>query len=215
MSELEFEPSAVSRENTEALAVSRENAEESAESRENTEGLAEDTSEEYTPKSRFEKALLAVYRDDGLGAILKIASYTAVLATLYAFFYRAVLLFADRKYTELALLLCCLAVSFVTVTVARKFIDAKRPYELLPFYKEAPRKKKGRSFPSRHTFSIFAIGTALCYFDLVLGLILVALGVLLAVCRVLLGYHFIRDTVAGALIGAVSGGLTVLFLSLI
>jgi len=171
--------------------------------------------EEYIPKSRFERVLLSVYRDEGLASILRLLSYTAVIATLYAFFYRIVVLIADKKYIELALLAGCLAISFVTVTVVRRFIDAKRPYELLPFYKEAPRSKKGRSFPSRHTFSIFAIGTALCYFSLAVGLILVALGILLAACRILLGYHFIRDTVAGALIGAVSGGLTVLFLALL
>ena len=171
--------------------------------------------EEYMPESRFERALLSVYRDEGLTSILKILSYVAVVATLYAFFYRVVVLAGDGKYIQLALLTGCLAIAFVTVTVARRCIGAKRPYELWPFYKEAPKKKKACSVPSRHTFSIFAIGTALCYFSITVGVILVALGVLLAFCRVLLGYHFIRDTVAGALIGALSGGLTILFLALL
>lgn len=173
-----------------------------------------DTPEEYKPEGRFERALYAVSRDDGLASILRILSYTAVMGALYAFIYRAVVLLGEKRYIDLAIFLSCLAVSFAAVTVVRRLINAKRPYELLPFYKEAPKKKKGCSFPSRHTFSIFAIGTALCYFDLVTGLILIAVGVIMAICRILLGYHFIRDTVAGALIGALSGGLAVLFLAI-
>ena len=170
--------------------------------------------EEYVPSSRFEKTLLSVYRDEGLTSILKLLCYTAVVATVYALFYRIAVLFAEKKYIDLALLCACLGGAFLVVTLARRFIDAKRPYELFSFYKEAPKSKKGRSFPSRHTFSIFAIGTALCYFGAAVGIIVLALGVLLAVCRVLLGYHFIRDTVAGAVIGAVSGGLAILFLAI-
>ncbi len=170
--------------------------------------------EEYIPSSRFERTLLSVYRDEGLTSILKLLCYTAVIATVYALFYRIAVLFAEKKYIDLALLCACLAGSFLVVTLARRFIDAKRPYELFPFYKEAPKAKKGRSFPSRHTFSIFAIGTALCYFGAAVGIIILALGVLLAVCRVLLGYHFIRDTVAGAVIGTISGGLAILFLAI-
>ncbi len=48
------------------------------------------------------------------------------------------------------------------------------------------------------------------------GLLLgVAAGVLLALLRVALGIHFVRDVVAGALIGAASGGIGLAVLHLI
>ena len=49
-------------------------------------------------------------------------------------------------------------VPFIAVTLLRRLINAKRPYELLPFYETPPKNKIGKSFPSRHVFSIFVIG---------------------------------------------------------
>ena len=170
--------------------------------------------EEYLPRGRFDKVLYSVYRDEGLTAILKLISAVSVIATVYALFYRMALLVADGAYLKLLYLSVLLLAPFVLVTAARRLIDAKRPYELFEFYKTPPKNKKGQSFPSRHVFSIFAIGVALCYFSLTLGIIITLLGVLLSACRVLLGYHFIRDTVAGAVIGAISGGITLLTLYL-
>jgi membrane-associated phospholipid phosphatase len=53
----------------------------------------------------------------------------------------------------------------------------------------------------------------LCTIELALGIILLALGVLLCIARVLLGIHFVRDVIAGALIGVCSAALGILILA--
>ena len=104
---------------------------------------------------------------------------------------------------------------FVALTVMRLVINAPRPYELLEFYEKKPKNKSGRSFPSRHVFSVFVIGTVMIPTSAFLGAALLVLGAALGAMRVLLGVHFIRDVVAGALIGVLSGVVGLLVLTLI
>ena len=91
-------------------------------------------------------------------------------------------------------------IPFVAVSIMRHALDMPRPCKVfeLDFL---PDKKVGKSFPSRHVFSAFSIGTALCFTTPLLGIFTLVLGVLVSFCRVTLGNHFIRDVVAGALIG--------------
>ena len=97
-----------------------------------------------------------------------------------------------------------LGVPFLLVTLLRKKLNAPRPYEIYDFYPTPPKNKKGLSFPSRHAFSAFAIGTYLAFVSPLLGGILLATSTLMCVARVLLGIHFIRDVLCGALIGTVA-----------
>jgi membrane-associated phospholipid phosphatase len=103
--------------------------------------------------------------------------------------------------------------SFLTVTVFRHLFNAPRPYELYEFYENKPRKKYGKSFPSRHVFSAFIIATIAFNYSLPLGIALSIMSFFLAVSRVLLGIHFVRDVCAGALIGAISGVIEILILN--
>lgn len=101
------------------------------------------------------------------------------------------------------------AISFVLVSLLRKAINAPRPYEVFGIAPVIPKGTKGKSFPSRHAFSIFVIGMtflATCPLPWV-GWLVLALGVCLACVRVLAGVHFPRDVVAGALIGILCGWL--------
>ena len=97
------------------------------------------------------------------------------------------------------------AVPFFVVTVLRKLVDAPRPYELYSFYETAPKRKSGSSFPSRHVFSSFVIATLSFILSPWLTAAIAIVGVALSVSRVLLGIHFVRDVLAGALIGITSG----------
>ena len=98
---------------------------------------------------------------------------------------------------------------FVIVSVLRRVIDAKRPYELYEFYLEKP-KDKGRSCPSRHVYSATVIATLTVFVYPILGGVLLFFALMLAVLRVLLGIHFIRDVVCGALVGALAAIIGVL-----
>lgn len=160
---------------------------------------------EYIPKNRYERLLWHVYKNDTLAETLKIASYAIVLLTVYAFFTRIVGLIETPM--EIVKLLTVTGVPFVLVSILRRVINEPRPYELLEFYEKKPKGKSGRSFPSRHVFSVFVIATVLVTWDPLVAVLLFAAGVLLALLRVALGIHFVRDVVAGALIGAASGGI--------
>ena len=111
--------------------------------------------------------------------------------------------FHDPKLT-LRLVLTC-GVPFVLLSAARHALDLPRPFEVYDLEPLLPRETPGRSFPSRHVFSIFVIGTCFCYLAPRLGGILLALGVVLSALRVLSAVHFERDVLVGAAIGILSG----------
>ena len=97
------------------------------------------------------------------------------------------------------------AIPFVLVSVFRRLCDSKRPYEVYDTPPILKKDTRGKSFPSRHVFSIFIIGVSFYYLWPVVGTVILILGVIQAVIRVTGGVHFIRDVIAGALFGAISG----------
>lgn len=117
-----------------------------------------------------------------------------------------------NEWKDVLLILLIPAVSFGFVSCFRTIFNAKRPYEVYGFEPLIPKDTKGKSFPSRHVFSIFVIGSTLFWFYPVPGLVICLLGIVLAVIRVIVGVHFPRDVVAGAVIGILCGCVTQLFL---
>lgn len=97
--------------------------------------------------------------------------------------------------------------SFIILTIFRFFVNAKRPYEVFDIPPVIAKDTRGRSFPSRHVFSVFII--AMTFFAVcpvpVLGGVIFVLGILLAVVRVFAGVHFPRDVIAGAISGIAAG----------
>ena len=158
-------------------------------------------------------AMKRVYNSRGLSLALRAVSHITAILSAAAFLY---LLIDAYLITPLYLLfpLFILGVPFVTVSLLRRFINAPRPYELLDFYEEKPKNKSGRSFPSRHTHSVFSIATLLLFANPTLGAALLLFGIALAVSRVLLGIHFLRDVIAGAIIGILSSLIGVYIVSL-
>lgn len=99
------------------------------------------------------------------------------------------------------------AISFIAGSIFRILFNAPRPYEVFDLPPVIAKNTKGKSFPSRHAFSIFIIGMtflASCPLPLA-GWFILALGVCLALVRVLAGVHFPRDVIAGALLGIAFG----------
>lgn len=164
--------------------------------------------------SRFEKTLRFVYESDSLAEILRICCYALSFGIAYLFFFCA-LKIGEESFVALAKLFVITGVPFLAVSILRRKIDAKRPYEVYSFYERKPKGRAGASFPSRHVFSAFVIGVAIIPHNLMLGLAALAMGVAIAVIRVLLGIHFIKDVAAGALIGTLSGAIGILITTLI
>ena len=157
----------------------------------------------------------AVYKREWLALFLEGVCRFSTMFTALVF--ALVLLGCAVGNTVLMLELAVVTlVPFIGVSVFRSAFAAPRPRELYDMSSlgELEPKKSGRSFPSRHVFSSFVIGTALCFVEPVLGAVVLFLGITLGACRVLLGYHFLRDVVAGGLIGAVCGIIGMLIVNI-
>ena len=136
---------------------------------------------------------------------LKAVNGVCVCSAVAAFFYGVLLRpgFSDPKLT-LRLVLTC-GVPFVLLSAARHALNLPRPFEVYDLEPLLPRETPGRSFPSRHVFSIFVIGTCFCYLEPWIGGTLIGLGAVLGALRVLSAVHFERDVIVGAAVGILSG----------
>ncbi len=157
----------------------------------------------------MEKILKKVYGNEKISKSLVTVSHLCVLSSLVGFAVLSLWAFFTSHFSLLTVALV-MGVPFAIVTGLRILIDAKRPYEFYDFYEKKPKQKKGRSFPSRHAYSSFVISSMTVFVDPIFGGILLFIGILMCICRVLLGIHFIRDVIAGAFIGALTGVLGVL-----
>lgn len=135
---------------------------------------------------------------------------TDVVAGFYI--YVILMLYLFKQYSVLLPIALVPAVSFVAVSLFRYFVNAKRPYEEYGFTPLIPKDTAGKSFPSRHVFSVFVIGTTVFFINPELAVAIWILGALLAVVRVISGVHFPRDVIAGAVIGIGCGMLVKFFL---
>ena len=146
---------------------------------------------------------------------LKILGAISVFFIAGVFLYGIGVLAYAGEYIYLAHLVAVTAIPFVAVSVMRLIINTARPYEVFDVdeLKELREMgKPGRSFPSRHVFSAFLIGILWLPYSVPFGVATLILGVFLAIERVLLGIHFVKDTVTGAVIGIVSALVGMLFL---
>lgn len=99
------------------------------------------------------------------------------------------------------------AISFAAVSIFRRIVNVPRPYEKFGLAPVLAKDTHGKSFPSRHVFSIYIIAMTILPVYPYLGITLLVLGLILAIIRVIGGVHEPRDVIAGALIGIVCGML--------
>lgn len=156
-----------------------------------------------------------VYSAPALVRTLSVVGILSVCFVAGIFAYGvAVLLFYGEYLYALQLILVS-AIPFAAVSLMRLVINSERPYEVFDLAELVPlreKRRKGASFPSRHVFSAFLIGILWLPYSIPFGIAAVIIGVYLAVERVLLGIHFVKDTVVGAVIGAISGLIGILIL---
>lgn len=101
------------------------------------------------------------------------------------------------------------AVSFVLLSLFRRAVNCRRPYEVFGIPPVIPKKTKGKSFPSRHVFSVALIGVTALYAleSPIIGVIIIAIAVFMAFLRVFTGVHFPRDVIVGFLCGILMGAI--------
>ena len=121
--------------------------------------------------------------------------------TVYLIYPALLIYLAIKKEPAILQALLVPGISFVLVSAFRYLLNAPRPYEVTGKDPIIPRKGKGKSFPSRHTFSTFVIAVTVFYFWPVAGILTGIAGAVLAAARFLGGVHFLRDVIAGAIIG--------------
>ena len=97
------------------------------------------------------------------------------------------------------------AVSFAVLSLVRRALNFRRPYEVLDIDPIIHKDTKGKSMPSRHVFSIFVIAMTFLWIVPWLGVVLLVLGAALACVRVIGGVHFPRDVLVGAAVGILAG----------
>ncbi len=162
----------------------------------------------------YEKMYRSVYARPRLVLLLRLLDRMAVALSVAAYAALITLSFLSDVVVGIKAVAVS-AVPFVLLSFFRRILSAPRPYEVYDFAAlglKPPRGKAGASFPSRHVFSAFLIGTLFLRTAPVLGAVVLLMGVALMACRVLSGVHFIRDCIAGALIGALSGIVGLLIL---
>ncbi|MCI9128867.1 MAG: phosphatase PAP2 family protein [Eggerthellaceae bacterium] len=99
------------------------------------------------------------------------------------------------------LLLACIivpALCFASTSALRYLINAARPYETGTSENLLDKKTQGKSFPSRHVSSMFAIAASWLLVNEAIGAILCILGCIMAAVRVRGGAHSTKDVIAGA-----------------
>lgn len=156
-------------------------------------------------KQQYER-ISAPFRAPRRQRLLQRANRALTIA-IYAFYIGLCGLWLIGRDTRLLPTLLIPGVPFVLVSLFRKWHDAPRPYEALDIDPVISKDTRGKSFPSRHVFSVFVIAMAASLLSPIATATLCLAGLVMAYIRVVGGVHFPRDVVAGALIGVISGAI--------
>ncbi|MEE1078342.1 MAG: phosphatase PAP2 family protein [Agathobacter sp.] len=97
------------------------------------------------------------------------------------------------------------AISFLLVTAFRYFVNRKRPYEVFELEPVIPKDTKGKSMPSRHTFSACIIGLTFLFCSpwWGIGIFLLIISFAIGILRIICGIHYISDVVVAVVVATV------------
>lgn len=101
---------------------------------------------------------------------------------------------------------------FVVTVVINLFYKKQRPYQKFKFEPITSnffslRTSEPNSFPSRHAITFASVAAAIFVFNPVIGLTLLAVTAMTGIARVILGYHWPADILAGLILGSITGYL--------
>ncbi len=150
-------------------------------------------------EQRYE-AMTRVFRDNP-DAVLWLVLANKVLTVIGYIAYPLLLIVTllNGAWHELVRFVVVPAFGFVALSVFRSLYNAPRPYELFAIDPLIKKDTIGRSFPSRHAFSMMMIACSWTVWSLPVGIVLVVFACAMALIRVLAGVHFLRDVVVGVL----------------
>jgi undecaprenyl-diphosphatase len=114
--------------------------------------------------------------------------------------------------------LAALVDRYIICEIIIYFYKKPHPYQKLGFnvissWLFSFKDQKPDSWPSQHASAAMAISAVILFFSLPWGLISVFTALIIGVARIILGYHYITDVVAGWVIGFLSGLIIVYCLS--
>lgn len=155
--------------------------------------------------SKFYEAITAGLRKRENASQLLTAADRILAAVMYAA-YPVLLVVTAMQKTVLPYLLVP-GISFLLLSFVRSRMNRKRPYEEWEIEPLIHREGMGNSMPSRHVFSAVLISMCILRQNVFLGVIFLLLSAGIAAVRVLGGVHYLRDVIAGYLIGAAAGSL--------
>ncbi|MCR4695361.1 MAG: phosphatase PAP2 family protein [Pseudobutyrivibrio sp.] len=153
-----------------------------------------------------------VKRNNGLVSALNVVDKAITYITVL--FYVLLLVYGiyqgveTKDFTLLYRSILIPGISFALVSYYRKRTNSPRPYQVYDFTPALNKDTLGKSFPSRHVFSIFMVAIAVGQVTTLGMIIIFIMGIMLATIRVLGGVHFIKDVVAGMLIALIIGAIT-------
>ena len=96
-------------------------------------------------------------------------------------------------------------VGIVLFRAIKSVSERKRPCEIEPHCWSAVLPPDKYSFPSGHTITAFGIAISVGLFYPQLQAPLLAVALLIALSRIILGMHFLSDVIAGTAIGILLG----------
>lgn len=141
--------------------------------------------------------------------VLRILNQGISALTFISFPVLLFLLYRTQSLKKAIAYAICAGITFVFVSLFRKMVNRKRPYEALDIVPLIKKEKTGHSFPSRHVFSVFLISILWFCVSPAIGACLFIGGIILAFIRVVGGIHFTSDVICGAAIGVLLGILII------
>jgi undecaprenyl-diphosphatase len=151
-------------------------------------------------------------RSAGLVKVFQIASRLGDGVLWYTLMAVLALFFGSEG--RLAALQCVLAGSsgLMIYRLLKNVLVRERPYMTHAAIVCAGKPLDRFSFPSGHTLHAVSFTLIICSSLPVLALVLVPAALLIALSRVVLGLHYPTDVLAGALLGAVIGGASMMLI---
>lgn len=137
-------------------------------------------------------------------AIVKYGNIFITRIVYIAFLVLLAMLLWQKDERIVRVVLVC-GISFVLVSLIRKFYNEDRPYTTYDFEPVVKKDKTGESMPSRHVFSGFVIAMAFLYVNPLWSVLIFICSVVMCFGRVIAGVHFPRDVIVGAVFGIMCG----------